>query len=115
LNSDARAAEAEAVVFSFLWSGRAHPDIFEDLSKGGPDFCCEPCGKTKFLVEVTSLESGAVARESSLPARIEAALRKPRNLVTPHCLVCSRSRALTTALACSWIDSGPSFSYSRTL
>lgn len=83
LNSDARAAEVEAVVFSFLWSAKVHPDIFEDLSKGGPDFCCEPCGKTKFLVEVTSLESGAVARESSLPVRIEAAGGGAFSLITP--------------------------------
>lgn len=83
LKSDAQAAEAEAVVFSFLWSAKARPDIFEDLSKGGPDFCCGPSGKSKFLVEVTSLESGAVARESSLPARIEAAGGGAFSLITP--------------------------------
>ena len=65
------AAEAEAVVFSFLWSSRVRPDIFEDISTGGPDFICQPNEKDKFLVEVTSLESGAVARRSTLPDKID--------------------------------------------
>jgi hypothetical protein len=71
LETAARAAEAEAVVFSFLWSTEARPDIFEDPSMGGPDFSCEPTGKQRFLVEVTSLESGAVSRRSHLPERID--------------------------------------------
>ncbi|MGA2965272.1 MAG: hypothetical protein ABSD64_03600 [Terriglobales bacterium] len=71
LETDANAAEAEAVVFALLWAAKTRPDIFEDPSKGGPDFCCDPSGKQRFLVEVTSLESGAVSRRSGLPARIE--------------------------------------------
>jgi hypothetical protein len=70
LEADAKAAEAEAIVFSFLWSAKRRPDIFEDPSNGGPDFRCQPCNQTGFLVEVTSLESGAVAKESKLPAKI---------------------------------------------
>ena len=82
LKSDGRAAEAEAIVFSFLWSARLRPDIFEDLSKGGPDFCCGS-GETKFLVEVTSLESGAVARKSLLPEKIEGTGGGAFSLITP--------------------------------
>jgi len=83
LASAPKAAEAEAVVFSFLWSERVRPDIFEDLSKGDPDFCCEPSGKTKFLVEVASLESGAVARRSELPERITGTGGGAFSLITP--------------------------------
>lgn len=70
LASDQKAAEAEAIVFSFLWSAKTRPDIFENPSTGGPDFCCGPHSKPKFLVEVTSLESSAAARRSALPERI---------------------------------------------
>ncbi len=85
LASAPEAAEAEAVVFSFLWSEKTRPDIFEDLSEGGPDFCCEPPGKTKtkFLVEVSSLESGAVARRSELPERITGTGGGAFSLITP--------------------------------
>ena len=71
LKTDARAAEAEAVVFALLWSAKARPDIFEDPSLGGPDFCCDPDNKSKFLVEVTSLEAGSVSRRSHLPDRFD--------------------------------------------
>jgi hypothetical protein len=71
LESDIKAAQAEAVVFSLLWASGAHPDIFEDISTGGPDFICQPDGNSKFLVEVTSLESAAVARRSNLPEEIK--------------------------------------------
>lgn len=71
LKADVRAAEAEAVVFALLWSAKARPDIFEDPSSGGPDFCCEPDQRGKFLVEVTSLESCSVSRRSHLPDHID--------------------------------------------
>jgi hypothetical protein len=71
LEADAKAAEAEAVMFALLWSAKARPDIFEDPSRGGPDFCCSPDKRGRFLVEVTSLESGAVSRRSHLPNRID--------------------------------------------
>jgi hypothetical protein len=77
LNSDAKAAEAEAVVFAFLWAAKRRPDIFEDPGHGGPDFYCDPFGGQRFLVEVTSLESGAVSRRASLPDRIDEAGAEP--------------------------------------
>ncbi len=71
LKSDLGAAQSEAVVFSLLWSSKINPDIFEDVSSGGPDFCCQPDARRRFVVEVTSLESRAVARRSKLPERID--------------------------------------------
>jgi hypothetical protein len=65
--SDRRAAEAEAMVFSILWSSRMQPDILEDPSSGGPDFICRPDGRNGFIVEVKSLEPEAVARRSCWP------------------------------------------------
>jgi hypothetical protein len=38
LTLDPKAAESEAIVFALLWAEHVHPDIFEDPSKGGPDF-----------------------------------------------------------------------------
>jgi hypothetical protein len=67
LKSDARAAEAEAVVFSMLWSSKANPDLFENVGTGGPDFICRPNRAGKFLVEVKSLEPSAVLRRSCWP------------------------------------------------
>lgn len=83
LNADQAAAEAEAIVFSLLWSAGIRPDIFEDPAKGGPDFCCEPRNNCKFLVEVTSLDSAAVAGASALPARITGGDGGAFSLITP--------------------------------
>ena len=66
---DAGSAEAEAMVFSFLWSAKLQPDIYEDPSHGGPDLICAPPAGS-FVVEVTSLESKAVSRRSHLPEHI---------------------------------------------
>jgi hypothetical protein len=57
------------VVFQIFWSEDLHPDIFEDNSTGGPDFCCRSAAN-EFLVEVASLDSAAVAKRSQLPLRI---------------------------------------------
>jgi hypothetical protein len=35
LNADPKAGEAEAIIFSVLWSAKLRPDIFEDNSAGG--------------------------------------------------------------------------------
>lgn len=71
LQADPKAAEAEAIVFALLRSEHLHPDIFEDASKGGPDFSCQPDKNNAFLVEVTSLDSKAVAKRSSWPDKID--------------------------------------------
>jgi len=69
--SDTHAAEAEAVVFSLLWSAKLRPDIYESHSTGGPDFVCRPETDHEFVVEVTSLQSGSVSRKSHLPETID--------------------------------------------
>jgi len=116
LSSDAKAAaEAEAIVFSFLWSAKLSPDVFEDPSKGGPDFHCRPCKTEGFLVEVTSLESGAVARRSNLPETITGSGGGAFGLITP--LLRGKATAKATqfgnaplprvlAIACSHAFSG---------
>jgi hypothetical protein len=70
LKDDEKAADAEAVVFSFLWSAKRHPDMSEVPGKGGPDFCCCISSEEKFLVEVTSLDSVSVSDRSGLPEKI---------------------------------------------
>jgi hypothetical protein len=70
LSSDRKAAEAEAVVFSLLRAEKLNPDIHEDPSSGGPDFCCTPSPGKSFLVEVTSLDSASVSKKSHLPLNI---------------------------------------------
>lgn len=115
LSSDAKAAEAEAVIFSFLWSAKLTPDVFEDPSKGGPDFRCRPRKTEGFLVEVTSLESGPVARMSNLPETITGSGGGAFGLITP--LLRGKATAKATqfgnaplprvlAIACSHAFSG---------
>jgi hypothetical protein len=70
LRLDATAAQAEAIVFSVLWSARLRPDVFEDPSAGGPDFQCKPANQSGFFVEVTSLDENAVSEASGLPVKI---------------------------------------------
>jgi hypothetical protein len=69
LEADAKAAEAEAVVFSLLWSSKARPDVLEDASTGGVDFICRPDKMSEFVVEVKSLNSDGVARRSCWPKK----------------------------------------------
>ena len=80
LNADPKAAEAEAVVFSWLRAERLSPDIFEDNSKGGPDFQCN--GTNGFLVEVTSLDSESVSRKSGFPLKITDSGGQAYSLIT---------------------------------
>jgi hypothetical protein len=82
LESDQKAAEAEAVVFCLLWSAKAHPDIFEDPGTGGPDFCCSPLAGGKYLVEVRSLDSMAVSSKSNLPQKLTGAGSGAYGLIT---------------------------------
>jgi hypothetical protein len=69
-NSDPQAAEAEAVVFSWLRAEKLEPRLFEDTGTGGPDFLCTPSGSDRFLVEGTSLDTEMVSERSRLPAKI---------------------------------------------
>jgi hypothetical protein len=77
-NSDPKAAEAEAVVFSWLREEKLQPRLFEDTGTGGPDFLCTHSGSDRFLVEATSLDSEMVSERlvyrQRLPAPVEARL-----------------------------------------
>jgi hypothetical protein len=69
-NNDPKAAEAEAVVFSWLRAEKREPRLFEDAGTGGPDFLCTHSGSDRFLVEATSLDSEMVSERSGLPDQI---------------------------------------------
>jgi hypothetical protein len=70
--SDPKAAQAEAVVFSWLQAEKLEPRLFEDAGTGGPDFCATHASTDLFLVEATSLDSEMVAERSGLAAEITA-------------------------------------------
>jgi hypothetical protein len=93
LKSDSKAAEAEAVVFSVLWSEKLHPDVFEDNSTGGPDFRCDPSSGNSFLVEVASLESKAVSERSTLPLEVKGEGGQAYALITEKLRSVARSKA----------------------
>jgi hypothetical protein len=93
MNSDAKAAEAEAVVFSLLWSEKLRPDIFEDNSTGGPDFRCDPTRGNSFLVEVASLESKAVSERSGLPLEVRGEGGQAYALITEKLRSVAQSKA----------------------
>jgi hypothetical protein len=93
LDADAKAAEAEAVVFSVLWSAKLHPDIFEDNSAGGPDFRCEPSPGGSFLIEVKSLDSEAVSARSTLPLSVHGTGGQAFSLITHKLCSAAQSKA----------------------
>ena len=67
LKSEREAAEAEALVFAMLRCMNLRPEPSEDVSTGGVDFRCEPKGKDRFFVEVTSIPRETVTQRSGLP------------------------------------------------
>lgn len=62
--TDPGSCHAEAAIFSILRSQFQDVIIGEDISSGGADFLCSS-NETSLLVEVSSLEPGAVSRKSS--------------------------------------------------
>jgi hypothetical protein len=93
LQADPHSARAEAVVFQILWSEDLHPDIFEDNSTGGPDFCCKSAANESFLVEVASLNSAAVSKRSGLPLRVEGPGGGAYGLITEKLFSVVQSKA----------------------
>lgn len=65
--SDPAAANAEAVVFSWLRSQGLSPIPSDDPGVGGPDYLCSPVLFQPFLIEVTSLKPDAVSARSGWP------------------------------------------------
>ena len=86
LKHDPASARAEAVMFHFFKANLDHVQVKED-PKGGVDFRCET-GSTEFVVEVTSLDAEAVARESGLKNEISEN-RSRRILLSDNWLVTS--------------------------
>jgi hypothetical protein len=80
-------------VFQMLWSEDLHPDIFEDNSTGGPDFCCAPATDKSFLVEVASLNTTAVSKRTKLPLKIEGPGGGAYGLITEKLFSVVQSKA----------------------
>jgi hypothetical protein len=65
--SDPVAANAEAVVFSWLRSQGMEPSLSDAPGTGGPDYLCSPRSSSPFLIEVTSLDPDAASARSGWP------------------------------------------------
>jgi len=65
--SDSNAANAEAVVFSWLRLQGLSPTLADTPGLGGPDFLCSPMSFAPFLIEVTSLKPEVVSERSGWP------------------------------------------------
>jgi hypothetical protein len=91
--SDLAAAQAEAVVFSWLRAEKLEPTIFEDAGTGGPDFCATHAKTNRFLIEATSLDSDMVAERSGLAADITAAGGGAFALITEKLKAKAQSKA----------------------
>lgn len=104
--NDPKAAQAEAVVFSWLRAEKLEPHLFEDAGTGGPDFCCTDSGSNRFLIEATSLDSKMVTERSGRPAEITGPGGRAFALITDKLKAKAQSKApqlaghgLPTALA----------------
>jgi hypothetical protein len=64
---DPDAANAEAVLFSWLRSQAMSPMPSDAPGIGGPDYLCSPMFAAPFLIEVTSLKPEAVSTRSGWP------------------------------------------------
>jgi hypothetical protein len=96
-NSDLKAAEAEAVVFSWLRAEKLEPRLFEGAGTGGPDFICTHPGGDRFLVEATSLDSEMVSERSRLPAKITGPGGGAFGLITDKLKAKAQSKATQLA------------------
>jgi hypothetical protein len=91
--SDPAAAQAEAVVFSWLRAEKLEPRLFEDAGTGGPDFCATHANTERFLIEATSLDSQMVAERSGLAAEITGAGGGAFGLITDKLKAKAQSKA----------------------
>jgi hypothetical protein len=69
LKNHPESAKAEAVLFSVLRPVFCEVKIAEDISTGGVDFLCIS-DRSKFIIEVTCLETDSVAKQSGLKNEI---------------------------------------------
>jgi hypothetical protein len=91
--SDQKAAEAEAIVFSLLRAEKLSPEIFEDPGTGGPDFRCNPSPGGSFLLEVTSPDSDSASKKSGLPLKMTGAGGGAYGLITEKLLSAAKNKA----------------------
>lgn len=81
--SDPLAANAEAVVFSWLrWHGMS-PTLSDDPGIGGPDYLCSPKLCKPFMIEVTTLKSETVSGRSGWPDQLDDRVRSFA-MITPN-------------------------------
>jgi hypothetical protein len=65
--NDPNAANAEAVVFSWLRLHGLSPTLNDTPGRAGPDFLCSPLSDAPFLIEVTHLKPDDVSKRSGWP------------------------------------------------
>lgn len=92
LGSDPDAANAEAVVFSWLRHQGHRPNLAESLSAGGGDYLCTPESRRPFLVEVTHLNKDAVEQRSGWPDELSEVARS-FSQITPNLWSKARGKA----------------------
>jgi hypothetical protein len=108
LSNNSKTATAEAIVFSLLRAGTLRPELFEDVSTGGPDFRCARSPNGTFLVEVTCLDSEMVTRRSGLPSTITRAGSGAFGLITDRLLSEAKKQGTPTrALPVAWCPTLP--------
>lgn len=91
--TDPKAAQAEAVIFSWLRAEKLEPHLFENVGTGGPDFCCTHSDGGHFLVEATSLDSERVSNRSGLPTEITSSGGMAFGLITDKLKAKAKSKA----------------------
>ena len=72
LKNKPESAKAEAVTFSILRSNFDEVKLAEDISTGGPDFCCSS-NDVEFIVEVTCIETESVVTQSDWKNKVPPA------------------------------------------
>ncbi len=85
LKADSDAAQAEAVIFSWIRSWGLGPQVAESTTSGGADFLCVPeiMNKQPFLIEVTTLNREAVEQRSGWPDKLSD-MAHSFSMITPN-------------------------------
>jgi hypothetical protein len=89
---DPDAANAEAVVFSWLRRHGLSPMLSDAPGVGGPDFLCSPGLAAPFLIEVTSLKPDVVSQGSGWPDELSDRAHSFA-MITPNLWSKTRSKA----------------------
>ena len=92
LENNPHAAQAEAVVFSWLRSQQMAPTLADAPGVGGPDYLCSPPSAEPFLIEVTSLKKDAVEKRSGWPDELTQQAES-FGMITPNLWSKTRAKA----------------------